>query len=138
QSNRDEDAESLIRGVLRQNWDDELVLQYGLLRTPDPSRQLGRAEAWLREHGDTPILLLTCGRLCMRNSLWGKARSYLESSVALGPRVDAWYELAKLMQHTGEPDRAIEYTRKGLMLTLGDRVGVEGLPIARPAVQPRS
>ena len=135
---RDNDAESLLRGVLRQHWDDDLVLQYGLLRASEPGRQLGRAEAWLREHGDTPVLLLTCGRLCMRNSLWGKARSYLESSIALAQRADTWHELAKLMQHTGESERAAEYTRRGLLTVLGKDTGIEGLPVARPQVQPRS
>lgn len=135
---RDDDAEALLRGVLRQRWDDRLALQYGLLKTTDPSRQLGRAEAWLRERGDTPVLLLTCGRLCMRNSLWGKARSYLESSIANGPRPDTWHELARLLQHTGEPDRSAECTSKGLLLALGGGSGLDGLPPARSPVQPRS
>lgn len=135
---RDDDAETLLRGVLRQRWDDRLALQYGLLRTKDASRQLGRAEAWLRERGDTPVLLLTCGRLCMRGSLWGKARSYLESSIASGPRPDTWHELARLLQHTGEPDRAAECTDKGLLLALGAGTGLDRLPPARSPVQPRS
>lgn len=135
---RDDDAETLLRGVLRQHWDERLVLQYGLLKTGDASRQLGRAEAWLRERGDTPLLLLTCGRLCMRASLWGKARSYIESSIAAGARPDAWHELSKLLQHTGETERAAECTRKGLLLALGAGAGIEQLPPARPPVQPRS
>jgi HemY protein len=135
---RDDDAESLLRGVLRQRWDDRLALQYGLLKTGDTARQLGRAEAWLRERGDTPVLLLTCGRLCMRSSLWGKARSYLESSIANGPRPDTWHELSKLLQHTGEPESAAECTRKGLLLALGSGTGLEQLPPTRSPVQPRS
>ncbi len=130
-SGRGDDAEVLLRSVLRQHWDDGLVLQYGQLRTTDPSKQLARAEAWLRERGDTPALLLTCGRLCMRSGLWGKARSYLESSIASGPRADTWHELAKLLQHTGEPDAATESTKRGLLLALGADTGVEKLPPAR-------
>lgn len=130
-SGRGDDAEVLLRSVLRQRWDDGLVLQYGQLRTGDPSKQLARAEAWLRERGDTPVLLLTCGRLCMRSGLWGKARSYLESSIAGGPRADTWHELAKLLQHTGEPGAAAESTQRGLLLALGADIGIEKLPPAR-------
>ena len=128
---RGDDAEVLLRSVLRQRWDDGLVLQYGQLRTSDPAKQLARAEAWLKERGDTPVLLLTCGRLCMRSGLWGKARSYLESSIASGARADTWHELAKLLQHTGEPDGAAECTQRGLLLALGADVGVDKLPPAR-------
>lgn len=135
---QDEEAESLLRGVLRKHWDDRLVDLYGLLRTADPGRQLGRAEAWLREHGDTPVLLLAAGRLCMRGGLWGKARSYLESSIALGPTAAAWAELAKLLQHTGEPERAAECRQQGLATALGEHPGVTDLPPSRAPVQPRS
>lgn len=135
---RGDDAEALLRGVLRQHWDDRLVSLYGLLRTSDPAKPLGRAEAWLREHGDTAVLLLACGRLCMRNGLWGKARSYIESSIALGPSAAAWHELAKLLEHTGEGERAAECHQKGLALAVGGESGVEGLPPARAPVQPRS
>lgn len=135
---RGDDAESLLRGVLRQRWDDRLGLLYGQVKTSDPARQLGRAEAWLRERGDTPVTLLTCGRLCMRAGLWGKARSYLESSLAVGPRADTWHELSKLLHHTGEHERAGECTRKGLLLALGSPAGLEKLPPVRAGVQPRS
>lgn len=135
---RGDDAEVLLRSVLRQRWDDALVLRYGQLRTTDPSKQLARAEAWLRERGDTPVLLLTCGRLSMRSALWGKARSYLESSLAGAQRADAWHELAKLLEHTGEPDGAAEATRRGLLAALGTQTGVDKLPSARAGVQPRS
>lgn len=132
------EAEAVIRGALRKQWDDRLVLLYGQLATGDPSRQLGRAEAWLRERGDTAVLLLTCGRLCMQCGLWGKARSYLESSISAAPRADAWHELARLMHHTGEPTRAAKCTREGLLVALGEQTGISDLPPARTPVQPRS
>lgn len=135
---RGDEAEVLLRSVLRQHWDDRLGLLYGDAKTNDPARQLGRAEAWLRERGDTPITLLICGRLCMRAGLWGKARSYLESSLAAGPRADTWHELSKLLHHTGEHERAAECTRKGLLLALGNPAGLEKLPPVRAPMQPRS
>ena len=135
---RGDDAEMVIRSVLRQRWDDALALQYGQLQTTDAPKQLARAEAWLKERGDTPVLLLTCGRLCMRSGLWGKARSYLESSIASGARAETWHELAKLLQHTGEPEGANEATRRGLLTALGADTGIERLPAVRSSVQPRS
>ena len=43
------------------------------------------APKWLERHAEDAALLLTAARLCMVAELWGKARSYLESSLAIVP-----------------------------------------------------
>ena len=67
-------AEPLIRNALRKYWSEPLVRYYGLLKSPDPKAQLNYAETWLSNHENNAVLLLTLGRLCLRNGLWGKAR----------------------------------------------------------------
>jgi hypothetical protein len=67
--------------ALKRKYDSHLARLYGLVRGSDPARQLQTAEGWLKEHPADPSLLLTLGRLCLQNSLWGKARDYLESSL---------------------------------------------------------
>lgn len=115
-------AESLLRDALRREWDDALVLAYGTVVSSNPARQMARAEAWLKEHSESAALLLTAGRLCMANQVWGKARAYLESSLALAPQVETYDELGKLYQAMGQPELAMEAYRNGLELSLRGKV----------------
>lgn len=107
-------AESLLREAINRDWNDELIDLYGRVRSDDVSRQLEFAERWLESQPDNPSLLLTAGRLSLYNELWGKARSYLETSVNRRPTLQAYRELAVLMERLGEPDHALDYYRRGL------------------------
>ena len=60
------------------------------------------------------MLLLTLGRLCVRNRLWGKARIYFESSIGVEPRAETYFELANLLDELGEFGPAREQYRTGL------------------------
>jgi HemY protein len=110
-------AESLLRKSLKTSWDDALVRLYGLVGGDDPQKQLIIAEAWLRERPNDPELMLALGRLSQRNQLWGKARDYLESSLALRAQPDAYAELARLMVQLGEHEKSAQYYQQGLMLS---------------------
>ncbi len=110
------DAEKHLRHVLNNNWDPELVRTYGEIEGPDPMKQLQHAESWLDTHGDDPDLLMTASRLCMRNELWGKSRSYLESSIGLRPTAEGYQLYGKLMDRLGESDSASVAFRSGLAL----------------------
>jgi uncharacterized protein HemY len=46
--------------------------------------------------------------------LWGKARTYLEASIGIGPQPETYCELANLLHDLGEEDRARELYRQGL------------------------
>jgi HemY protein len=58
--------------------------------------------------------LLALGRLCLRQQLWGKARHYLETSIALKSNSAAYRELGQVMENLGHKSEALEYYRKGL------------------------
>lgn len=113
-------AEREVRAALNRVWDEDLVLAYGRVRSPDPVKQLKRAETWLKSHAEDPALLLTTARLCMANELWGKARSYLESSLAIGPRADAYQLYGRLLARLGEGENAALAYRSGLSLVTED------------------
>jgi HemY protein len=85
----------------------------------DARRHLERAERWLQQHPGDPVLLLALGQLCMQQALWGKARSYLEASLAVEPTHTAYVEFGKLLEHMGEPEEASRVYRHGLELALG-------------------
>jgi len=111
-------AEKQLRKRINREWDEELVRDYGRIEAGDAARQLGHAEAWARDHGRSAMLLLTLGRLSGRNRLWGKARSYFESSLAIEPRAETCRELGELLEHMGETGAARAYFRRGLDLAV--------------------
>lgn len=111
--------EKLLRRSLKTGWDDGLVKLYGELETSRPAAHLDHAEAWLTRRGDDPVLLLTTARLCMQNQLWGKARSYLESSLAMQPDAEGYKVYGKLLDRMGEGDAATEAYRLGLETATG-------------------
>lgn len=110
--------ESMLRGKLKSEWNDELVYLYGLVAGTNPAQQLNTAEGWLRRHPDDATLLLTLGRLALRNHLWGKARTYLERSAELDPRPETYMLLGKLLEQSGDKLIAGECFRKGLGITV--------------------
>ena len=121
------EAEEVLRGALKRNYDSHLVRLYGLLRGKDPVKQLQTAEGWLKAHPADPSLLLTLGRLCLQNSLWGKARDYLENSLKLQRNPEACAELARLLAQLGETDRSNQLFQEGLNL-LDERLLALPLP----------
>lgn len=105
-------AEEALSIALGKQWSPSLVTLYGLLQTGDAARQLRRAEGWLASHEDDPQLLLALGRLSRRNSLWGKARHYLEACVRIGGPPEAMSELALILETMGEREEALNYYRR--------------------------
>ncbi|MCU1718003.1 heme biosynthesis HemY N-terminal domain-containing protein [Pseudomonas sp. 5P_3.1_Bac2] len=110
------EAEELLRQALKQNYDVALVRLYGLLHGRDSGKQLQSAEAWLKQHPEDPSLLLTLGRLCLHNQLWGKARDYLEASLAFDRHPETCAELAGLMVQQGDLNRSNSLYQEGLRL----------------------
>lgn len=107
-------AAAAIADGLKQHWDEELLLAYSRLTSEDVAAQLKQVEKWLKQHQKDPVLLLVAGRLCQRHELWGKARSYLEASVALQPRRDTYEELARLYLQLGETGLAQQAYQEAL------------------------
>ena len=107
-------AEKDLAAALKTEWRAPLVRLFGLVEGVDPSKQLKRAEGWLAQHGDDVDLLLAAARLCLRNELWGKARSYLETVIALRPSPEAYQEYGRLLTQLGETDAAADAYRQGL------------------------
>lgn len=112
-------AEAELRRLLNRQWDEAAVLAFGEIDSEEPLVTLEHAEQWLPEHSEDAALLLTCARLCMRAELYGKARSYLETSIAIRPRLEAYHLLANLMEQLGERERAIKALNEALIHALG-------------------
>ncbi len=121
------DAEAILRTTLKRQYDSHLARLYGLVVGSDPVKQLQTAESWLKQHGDDSSLLLTLGRLSLQNSLWGKARDYLENSLRLQRNPEACAELARLLARLGETERSNQLFQEGLSL-LDERLLALPLP----------
>jgi HemY protein len=129
-----DEAEHELRSALKRDWHPALVECYGEIRGTDLAKQLKHAEAWLKAHPDDAGLLLAAARLSMANELWGKARSYLESSLALTPAPAAYALYGRLLAQLGEDDGALLAFREGLGLV--SPTAAEPLPLSRGLAPP--
>lgn len=109
-------AETEVRRALRDHWDAALIDFYGQLPAPEMAQHLKHAESFLRERPEDPDLLLALGRLSFRNQLWGKARSYLETSLAIRPTPAACDALGRLLDRIGDKEGAGRAFQRGLEL----------------------
>jgi HemY protein len=62
------------------------------------------------------VLLLSLGRLCRAQKLWGKARSFLEASLATLPTHAGHLELACLLEELDELPLAQHHYREAALL----------------------
>ncbi len=128
-------AEQVLRTGIKRTWDGDLVYLYGLARTSKPEAALKTAEGWTKNHGEDPDLLLTLGRLAMQNKIWGKARSYLEASIASGGRNEAHRELGRLLEQLGETSAALGTYKDGLERLIAPEDDPDALDSAVAAVE---
>ncbi len=108
------EALALVGEVLGEDWDAELATLYGELHAADPLTQLAAIEGWLNRYGERPELLITAGRVCLCNKLWGKARSYLDAVLRVAPSPAVYLELARLCELTQNAGEAQGFYRRGL------------------------
>ncbi|PWK86682.1 heme biosynthesis protein HemY [Fulvimonas soli] len=121
-----------LESALRREWSSELVQAWGALGDEDLDARLRRAEGWLDAHPNDAGLLLALGRLCVKLKLWGKARQYLERSLALAPGAGAWEALADVHAGQGDAAQAQRAYRNALALTRGE--AAHPLPTGSAAV----
>lgn len=112
----DAEAAAQITQGLEREWNAPLAAQYGDLAGIDGISQLASVEQWLRQHGETPELLLSAGKVCMRSQLWGKARSYLDASLRLQAAPETYHALARLAAETKNIEEANRFYKMGLEL----------------------
>lgn len=115
-------AETQLRELLEDQWDEAAVLVFGELEPPEPLATLDRAERWLADRPNDAALLLTCARIAMHAELYGKARSFLETSLAIRPRLEAYQLLAALLEQLGERERAHKVLHEALVHAIGRKV----------------
>jgi len=101
----------LIEDYLGECWESVLLEDYARCESGDVLGHIAHCERWLHAHPSDAMLLLTLGRLCARQQLWGKAQSYLEASLAVDASCAGHVELAGLFDHLERPDDANQHYR---------------------------
>lgn len=115
--NAQQEAEKLLQKTIDNNYCPELIYLYGQVRSDNITKQISRAEQWLATHQEDPLLLLTLGKLCQRNQLWGKAKEYLEKSIKLKHMPETYFELAGYYAERGDTQKSNQLFREGLQQT---------------------
>ena len=119
-------AHRIIEDALQADWDGELIGLYAECEGGDTVKRIERAEAWLERHPHDAALLLTLGRLCGDQGLWGKAQSYLDASLAIEPTWSAHLATARLQERLGNAESARRHYRESLDLALDQLKAVTG------------
>lgn len=111
-------ARRTVDRLLEADWRTDLARHYVLCAGEgDEARDaLSRAEKWLARHPEDPGLLYSLGRQCMNAEIWGKAQSYLESSLRLHPSSDVHFALAELMERLERPSDSTAHFREAARL----------------------
>lgn len=112
-------AEPVLRQALNQSWNSGLVLRYGDPGAANVSQRLKQCEKWLQRYPEDANLHLALGRLCVGESLWGKAREHLVRSLELEPSSVGYETLGQLLERQGELEQAMLCFRNALRLNQG-------------------
>lgn len=119
-------ATQIIEQALETEWDSALAALYAECNGGDTIGQIERAENWLKTNPRDGVLLLTLGRLCARQELWGKAQNYLEASIAVEPTYTAHLAAAQLHDQLGNAEAARRHYRQSLDLAVGQLKQITG------------
>ena len=119
-------AELLLREKLNKQWDDKLISLYSsfveLIQTDNNEKYFNTlrdtCENWLKSNPHNATLLLTTGKICTVLSLWGKARTYFDSSISIQPMAETYLQIALLLEQTNENEEAQKYYQLGLKQSL--------------------
>ncbi|MDR2212945.1 MAG: hypothetical protein LBE21_04895 [Pseudomonadales bacterium] len=120
QHGEDVEAGTLLSRQLKQQWDDELVALLGYAENGEPERLQLLLEGQLKSRPNNPTLLLTLGRVSLRNQSWVKAREYFEQALRLSTTnsmtAEISAELARLLAHLGALEPSLEHYQRAMQL----------------------
>lgn len=104
---RDQEAEKTIRRALNREWDSDLAYLYGCIGKNVAIKLLyDNAQKWYEQHSDDANLLLTLGKLAVRQNQVKEAQKFLELSVSMNGHYEAAVELGELLEQQGDTDAA--------------------------------
>jgi HemY protein len=109
-----EEAGSVLRQALDNEWDEALAETYGRLRPEHPADALAAAQTWATQHPESIAAQLAAARLSLKAGRQAEAKNYYEKCLALRAPAVAYREFGQLLEDLGEKDQALTAYRKGL------------------------
>lgn len=119
-SGNSSEAIALLTKFIKHQWSDRLVELLGYIENKDAAEHILLLESWVKDRPKNVNLMLTLGRLSLRNKLWGKAREYFElglrfsNNTRTSAEINA--ELARLLEHLGEHEKSLACYRQAMNL----------------------
>jgi HemY protein len=114
------EAVSLLTKFIKHQWSDRLVELLGYIDSQDAAEQILLLEGWIKDRPKNVNLMLTLGRLSLRNKLWGKAREYFEAALRFSDNTNSKAEinaeLGRLLEHLGEHEKSLACYRQAMNL----------------------
>ena len=104
-----------LEAALAKRWDDRLLDEYARAQVFPARERIERAEGWLKAHPNDAALLRCLGLLCLREQLWGKARSYLDESLRAQAHPATVLALARLEETLGDEVEAARHYREAAL-----------------------
>lgn len=126
-------AYTIVEEGLQAQWDADLLNLYAEGPAENLRRRLERAENWLQTRPRDATLLQVLGELCVLDGLWGKAKNYLEASLAIEPGYVATLALGRVLERMGQPELANERYREALEFSL--ELPVAGRSLGKKTVE---
>lgn len=116
--NEDLELQTLLTQQLKHEWSDNLIGALGFMRGGSAQSLLLLLENMLKQRPHNAVLMLTLGRLSLREQWWSKAREYFEHALRAtrtpALRAEIAAELARLLDHMGERDESLQYYEQAL------------------------
>lgn len=112
---RGRSAALALEAALEQQWDERLLDEYSRAQVFPARERIEHAEQWLHKHPNDAALLRCLGLLCLREQLWGKARSYLEDSLRVCTHPATLLALARLAETVGNETDASRHYREAAL-----------------------
>jgi HemY protein len=106
---------------INKHWSEADLVAFGELSDPEPLVLLKQAEKWRVDHPKDAVLLIVCATLCIRAELYGKAHSYLQSSIDIRPDLRTYQLLAHLLEHIGKPEQAYKTLQSAVAFAIGSQ-----------------
>jgi len=127
-----------IESAQRREWNDALALVYADLGPAELAARTRKAEGWLAVAPNSAALATALGRLCARQSLWGKCEQYLERALAIEQSPLAWETLGDCYTGSGDIATANTCYANALRMTRGEATVPVGSHAPRGPVDTRA
>ena len=114
-------SDKLLVASLNKSWDEKLVERFGEIEHPNLGTAIKLGEKWLLNHEKSPMLLLALARLHREYKLWGKSKSFYNSSLNFSPSADVYLEFAEMLEELEEYDNAQICYKQGLDYSINNK-----------------